>query len=118
MRAVDRFRNDHLMARKLPLRYSGSIPILFFASSVFAGLSMVIFEGTISPKASSHLLNPKHKLPEDQRGSSAPFSGNLTRALIAGTEDALWARFMGGAGVVLQGVPPQKDGLRSWPSSS
>ena len=31
-----------------PLWYTEFIPILFFASSVFAGLSMIIFEGTIS----------------------------------------------------------------------
>jgi len=40
----------YLMAREKihPLWYSEFIPILFLVSSVFAGLSMVIFEGTIS----------------------------------------------------------------------
>lgn len=33
-----------------PLWYSEFIPIMFFVSSVFAGLSMVIFEGSISQK--------------------------------------------------------------------
>ncbi|MGD2116561.1 MAG: polysulfide reductase NrfD, partial [Acidobacteriota bacterium] len=33
-----------------PLWYSEFIPILFFVSSIFAGLSMVIFEGSISHK--------------------------------------------------------------------
>jgi Ni/Fe-hydrogenase subunit HybB-like protein len=33
-----------------PLWYSEFIPILFFVSSIFAGLSMVIFEGSISEK--------------------------------------------------------------------
>jgi Ni/Fe-hydrogenase subunit HybB-like protein len=33
-----------------PLWYSEFIPILFFVSSIFAGLSMIIFEGTISEK--------------------------------------------------------------------
>ena len=33
-----------------PLWYSEFIPILFFVSSIFAGLSMVIFEGSISQK--------------------------------------------------------------------
>jgi Ni/Fe-hydrogenase subunit HybB-like protein len=33
-----------------PLWYSEFIPVLFLVSSVFAGLSMVIFEGTISHK--------------------------------------------------------------------
>ena len=41
-----------LMARDKihPLWYSQFIPILFFVSSIFAGLSMVIFEGTITHK--------------------------------------------------------------------
>ncbi len=40
----------YLMARDKihPLWYSEFIPILFFVSSIFAGLSMVIFEGSIS----------------------------------------------------------------------
>jgi Ni/Fe-hydrogenase subunit HybB-like protein len=33
-----------------PLWYSEFIPILFFASSIFAGLSMIIIEGTISDR--------------------------------------------------------------------
>lgn len=39
-----------LMARDKvhPLWYSEFVPILFFVSSIFAGLSMVIFEGTIT----------------------------------------------------------------------
>ncbi|MGE5424610.1 MAG: NrfD/PsrC family molybdoenzyme membrane anchor subunit [Syntrophothermus sp.] len=41
-----------LMAKEKihPLWYSEFIPILFLASSIFAGLSMVIFEGSISQK--------------------------------------------------------------------
>ncbi|HVN59103.1 MAG TPA: NrfD/PsrC family molybdoenzyme membrane anchor subunit [Bacteroidales bacterium] len=40
----------YLMAREKihPLWYNGFIPLLFLVSSVFAGLSMVIFEGSIS----------------------------------------------------------------------
>lgn len=45
-----------------PLWYSESIPILFFISSIFAGLSMVIFEGSISHKVfSDHLSHDDHK---------------------------------------------------------
>lgn len=42
----------YLMAKDKihPLWYSEFIPILFFVSSIFAGLSMVIFEGSISHK--------------------------------------------------------------------
>jgi Ni/Fe-hydrogenase subunit HybB-like protein len=45
-----------------PLWYSESIPVLFFISSIFAGLSMVIFEGSISHKVfSDHLSSEDHK---------------------------------------------------------
>jgi Ni/Fe-hydrogenase subunit HybB-like protein len=42
----------YLMAKDKihPLWYSEFIPIMFFVSSIFAGLSMVIFEGSISSK--------------------------------------------------------------------
>jgi len=41
-----------------PLWYSEFIPILFFVSSIFAGLSMVIFEGSISHKVFANRLSP------------------------------------------------------------
>jgi Ni/Fe-hydrogenase subunit HybB-like protein len=40
-----------------PLWYSEFIPINFFVSSIFAGLSMVIFEGTISHKVFSDQIS-------------------------------------------------------------
>jgi len=40
-----------------PLWYTQFIPVLFFVSSIFAGLSMVIFEGTISHKVFSRQLD-------------------------------------------------------------
>ena len=40
-----------------PLWYSEFIPILFFVSSIFAGLSMVILEGSISHKLFAHRLS-------------------------------------------------------------
>ncbi len=45
----------YLMAKPKihPLWYSELIPILFFISSIFAGLSMVIFEGSISQRVFS-----------------------------------------------------------------
>ncbi len=39
-----------------PLWYSEFIPVLFFVSSIYAGLSMIIFEGTISHKVFKDLL--------------------------------------------------------------
>ena len=42
-----------------PLWWSEFIPILFFVSSVYAGLAMIIFEGTISHRIFRHLIDPK-----------------------------------------------------------
>ena len=45
-----------------PLWYTEFIPVLFFVSSIFAGLSMVIFEGSISSKVFSDQISQKdHK---------------------------------------------------------
>jgi Ni/Fe-hydrogenase subunit HybB-like protein len=57
----------YLMAKDKihPLWYSEFIPILFLVSSVFAGLSMVIFEGSISHKVFSDQVSGKdHKAHE------------------------------------------------------
>lgn len=43
-----------------PLWYSEYIPILFFVSSIFAGLSMVLFEGTISHKVFKDQISSAH----------------------------------------------------------
>ena len=52
----------YLMAKDKihPLWYSEFIPIMFFVSSVFAGLSMVIFEGSITHKVFSDQISDKH----------------------------------------------------------
>lgn len=52
-----------LMAKEKihPLWYNEFIPILFLVSSVFAGLSMVIFEGSISKRVFAHRMNEKKK---------------------------------------------------------
>lgn len=52
----------YLMAKDKihPLWYSEFIPILFFVSSIFAGLSMVIFEGSISRKVFSNQISEKN----------------------------------------------------------
>ncbi len=44
-----------------PLWYSGFIPILFFVSSIFAGLSMVIFEGSISHRVFYNKISEKNR---------------------------------------------------------
>jgi len=48
-----------------PLWYSEFIPILFFVSSIFAGLSMVIFEGSISQRVFRNQVDPKHHASHD-----------------------------------------------------
>jgi Ni/Fe-hydrogenase subunit HybB-like protein len=52
----------YLMAKDKihPLWYSEFIPIMFFVSSIFAGLSMVIFEGSISQKVFFHQISEKN----------------------------------------------------------
>jgi len=48
-----------------PLWYTEFIPILFFVSSIFAGLSMVIFEGSISHRVFHYRLSNKLKKSND-----------------------------------------------------
>ncbi len=49
-----------------PLWYSEFIPVLFFVSSIFAGLSMVIFEGSISHKVFKARLNHEQHATHDR----------------------------------------------------
>ena len=57
----------YLMARDKihPLWYSEFIPILFLVSSIFAGLSMVIFEGSITHKVFHHRVGEKLEKKHD-----------------------------------------------------
>jgi len=41
-----------------PLWWSEFIPVLFFVSSIYAGLAMIIFESTISHRVFKHLIEP------------------------------------------------------------
>jgi Ni/Fe-hydrogenase subunit HybB-like protein len=52
----------YLMAKDKihPLWYTEFIPILFFVSSIFAGLSMVIFEGSITNRVFSDQISEEH----------------------------------------------------------
>jgi len=56
----------YLMAKEKihPLWYSEFIPIMFFVSSIFAGLSMVIFEGSISHKVFFSQISEKNHLAQ------------------------------------------------------
>ena len=48
-----------------PLWYTEFIPVLFFVSSTFAGLSMVILEGSLSHKVFSHRVSDGHLAAHD-----------------------------------------------------
>lgn len=52
----------YLMAKDKihPLWYSSFIPVLFFVSSIFAGLSMVIFEGSISHRVFTEQISEEN----------------------------------------------------------
>jgi Ni/Fe-hydrogenase subunit HybB-like protein len=56
-----------LMAKEKihPLWYSEFIPIMFLVSSIFAGLSMVIFEGSISHKVFFSQISEKNHLAQN-----------------------------------------------------
>lgn len=43
-----------------PLWYSPFLPVFFFVSSMFAGLSMVIFEGMLAHKGMGHAMDEAH----------------------------------------------------------
>ena len=43
-----------------PLWYSSLIPVFFFISSIYAGLSMIIIEGTLSSKFQRHLADDNY----------------------------------------------------------
>ena len=43
-----------------PLWYNEFIPLSFFVSSIFAGLSMIIFEGTLTHRVFKHLIGEKN----------------------------------------------------------
>ncbi|MBI9086849.1 MAG: polysulfide reductase NrfD [Desulfobacterales bacterium] len=43
-----------------PLWYSVYLPVYFFVSSIFAGLSMVVFEGTLSHRYLHHKMDETH----------------------------------------------------------
>jgi Ni/Fe-hydrogenase subunit HybB-like protein len=73
----------YLMAKDkiYPLWYSEFIPIMFFVSSIFAGLSMVIFEGSISHKVFFKQISEKNHLA--QKGIVLGLSKICTGAMFA-----------------------------------
>ena len=49
-----------------PLWYSSYLPIYFFVTAIIAGLSMVIFESTLSHRYYEHKMDEEHKNEKDQ----------------------------------------------------
>jgi Ni/Fe-hydrogenase subunit HybB-like protein len=48
-----------------PLWYSAYLPVFFFVSSIAAGLSMVVFEGTLAHRAFEDKMDEEHRRTED-----------------------------------------------------
>jgi Ni/Fe-hydrogenase subunit HybB-like protein len=73
----------YLMAKEKihPLWYNEFIPILFFVSSIFAGLSMVIFEGSVSQRVFASQISEKHH--NEQNGIIHGLAKICTGALFA-----------------------------------
>jgi Ni/Fe-hydrogenase subunit HybB-like protein len=73
----------YLMAKDKihPLWYSEFIPVMFLVSSVFAGLSMVIFEGSISSKVFSDQISEKDH--HSEKGIIHSLSGICAGAMFA-----------------------------------
>ncbi len=72
-----------LMAKEKihPLWYNEFIPLMFLVSSVFAGLSMAIFEGSITHKVFSNLVS--HKDHQEYKGILSSLSKICAGALFA-----------------------------------
>jgi Ni/Fe-hydrogenase subunit HybB-like protein len=73
----------YLMAKDKihPLWYSEFIPVMFLVSSVFAGLSMVIFEGSISSRVFSDQISEKDH--HSEKGIIHSLSGICAGAMFA-----------------------------------
>jgi Ni/Fe-hydrogenase subunit HybB-like protein len=92
-----------LMARNKihPLWYSEMIPILFFVSSIFAGLTMVIFEGSISHRVFHDELGPEYARSHDRiviglaRVAGAVMFVYLFLELLKLVHGQLWPYFTG-----------------------
>jgi Ni/Fe-hydrogenase subunit HybB-like protein len=87
-----------------PLWYSPYLAILFFVSSIPAGLSMVIFEGTLAHKPWHHMMDKTH-LDEHEgvilgfaRGASIALAAYLCVKLVAVAYDNNWAYLATGWG--------------------
>ena len=87
-----------------PLWYSPYLAILFFVSSIPAGLSMVILEGTLAHKPWHHMMDKTHLDEHDgvmlgfARGASISLAAYFCVKLVAVAYDNNWAYLATGFG--------------------
>jgi len=79
-----------------PLWYSGYLPVYFFVSSIFAGMSMVIFEGTLAHRFLHNKMDDTHLKESDgvvfgfSKAASFVMMGYLSVKLIGISVDNNW----------------------------
>jgi Ni/Fe-hydrogenase subunit HybB-like protein len=89
-----------------PLWYSAYLPVYFFVSSIAAGLSMVIFEGTLSHKYLHRMMDNEYLTNHDTvvlgfaRGCSLVLFGYFAVKLIGLAYDNNWHYLASGYGVL------------------
>ena len=90
-----------------PLWYSPFLPVFFFVSSMFAGMSMVIFEGTLAFKGLRHEMDAEHLHSADKvvfgfgKASSAIMMGYLLIRLMGIAMEDSWGHLASGYGILL-----------------
>ena len=88
-----------------PLWYTSYLPVFFFVSSIFAGLSMVIFEGHLSHKFFHHKMDEDHLKNHDAvtlgfaKGASFIMAGYIILKFIAIALDNNWHYLASGYGL-------------------
>jgi Ni/Fe-hydrogenase subunit HybB-like protein len=90
-----------------PLWRSSFIPVFFFISSMFAGMSMVIFEGTLAHKGLHDQMDERHLRDADKivfgfgKAASIVMMGYLFIRIFGIAMENSWAYLAGGYGVWL-----------------
>ena len=88
-----------------PLWYTPYLPVMFFMSSMFAGLSMVIFEGTLSHKHFHHKMDDEYNLGYEDlqmafsKAAAWIMAGYLAMKLLGLAMDNRWQYLGTGYGV-------------------
>ena len=89
-----------------PLWYSSFLPVFFFVSSMFAGLSMVIFEGMLAHKGMHHKMDEGHIRGAEEiafgfsRGASFIMAGYLCIRVYDMAMNNTWSYLTTGYGLL------------------